>query len=589
MQAFSQMPKFRNDHFAVLMLTALPFLLLAIDNNWIFSDLYNDPWIYFGYFLNLPEHLKTFDDAYFGDRLTVLIPGYLFHRLLPDLWAHVLLHLVLYEITILSTYLTLRLTVGIRGALYASMAMGTNFYVLKALGWDYVDGFGMAYLAATILFLILARKSRWRGLFMALAGASGVSTLISNPGYVDFLMPIGILIIHDWSDRPLRRVSRDLAFLTLGAVVLLSVLELCFYEITGKFCTFQATRLILSASTFANNSSKYESSLWGWHACWLAVPAAMGVGGFILLTGNILRGSRSNQDPETGECCFSAILLATIVVCTLSDLFTASANLQLFFYSSLFLPSAFLTLGALSARLWRSLTPKQYICVIMLSFVLFLTAGLLEGHIPPLVPIALAPIVAAVIPGVLSVFLAIHGRGPAAAVAFSLLLGLSQVVASQSFRLELCLPPRMSINFYNIREFDHARASVTRVISETARAILEDEPSGRSLFWFDVLEPPGILFKAVSNTHGGVKRSMACAYFPGLLPSGKTEAGWRLVPGMKVVILSSSPDRTEIIQAARRTLGALRLDLTVRAVRKWDAPGIHYTTYLTRLRRLGSF
>src|SRR4051794_3694687 len=78
---------------ALPLLAALPWALLLIDPNWIFSDLYNDPWIYFGYFLNLPGHLRTFGDLYFSDRLAVTVPGYLCHRLLPVVAAHLLLHL----------------------------------------------------------------------------------------------------------------------------------------------------------------------------------------------------------------------------------------------------------------------------------------------------------------------------------------------------------------------------------------------------------------------------------------------------------------------------------------------------------------
>ena len=53
----------------LLVILALPWALLAAGANWIFGSGQHfnniDPWVYFGYFLDLPAHLRTSPEAYY--------------------------------------------------------------------------------------------------------------------------------------------------------------------------------------------------------------------------------------------------------------------------------------------------------------------------------------------------------------------------------------------------------------------------------------------------------------------------------------------------------------------------------------------
>ncbi len=566
------------------LLGVLPLALLAIDVNWIFSDLYNDPWDYFGYFLNLPNHLRTFGDWYFADRLSVLLPGYLLHRVLPDLWAHVLLHLIGYELAIQSIYLALRARVGNRAALFASMAMGCHFYVLKALGWDYVDGFGIAYLSLTIALLVRAGRSKRRGMLLMMAGFTSAATLVANPGYLVFLLPAGFLIVPGWRQASLKQTLRDIFCLGCGVLVFLLIVEASFFAMTGEPWTMKATRDFQARLLSQGNYFKYPPSLWLPNACWLVFPAAMSAGGLAFLLGHAPWRKTPCPEPGAAALAFPAMLVSSAVMCVAIDVFTPSAILELFFYASLLLPAAFLALGTISARLWDSLSPLQYGCVMVLAVPLFVVAGVAPGMVPKLAPAAIPPAVAALVPGLLAVALAIRGRGPAAAAAFCLLLGVSQLVASQQFRIELCLPPAMSAEFEGMSRFDHNRASVTRLIAQTTRTILADEPEGNTYFWYRMGEPLGIVFKAISNTHLSARRKLG-RNLPEIPAGGKTERGLPLVSGMKVAILSSYPDQATVIDAARRSLQRLGLDLEIRSVHRFRSSGIAYSLFLTRLKR----
>src|SRR4051812_25844975 len=93
-------------------LLALPWLLLAIDRTWAASALFLDPYIYVGYFLDLPGHLHAFPTHYISTRLPVLVPGWIAHRLLPPLAASLGLRLALFYTSVFSLHHAVRLAVG---------------------------------------------------------------------------------------------------------------------------------------------------------------------------------------------------------------------------------------------------------------------------------------------------------------------------------------------------------------------------------------------------------------------------------------------------------------------------------------------
>src|SRR5947209_4777507 len=71
---------FSNDPYHVI-LFALPWLLLAVNVNWPFGNGHNcDPWFYWGHCQAFPK-LFLSNPCYDGERLSVILPGYLFHHI----------------------------------------------------------------------------------------------------------------------------------------------------------------------------------------------------------------------------------------------------------------------------------------------------------------------------------------------------------------------------------------------------------------------------------------------------------------------------------------------------------------------------
>ena len=115
----------------LVVLAVLPLVLLTVDSDWIFSGPHRDAWIYYGYFRNAVFYLRQFQEVYYSSRLAVILPGFLLHHLLPPLMANLVLHLALYWAAVLSFYLVVKKTFGVRVALLTGLALGCHPYLLK--------------------------------------------------------------------------------------------------------------------------------------------------------------------------------------------------------------------------------------------------------------------------------------------------------------------------------------------------------------------------------------------------------------------------------------------------------------------------
>src|SRR4030067_913093 len=81
---------------------ALALGLLLLEPARFTSPPYPDAWIYYDYFLDAPGQIASHPAAYHSSRLSVIIPSYPSHRLLPATAAPFALHLALYAIAVLA-------------------------------------------------------------------------------------------------------------------------------------------------------------------------------------------------------------------------------------------------------------------------------------------------------------------------------------------------------------------------------------------------------------------------------------------------------------------------------------------------------
>ena len=254
---------------------ALPLLLLALSNDWIITPPgLIDPWVYFGYYQDLPQHLKSFDGTYYGTRLSTLLPGYAAYHCLPPLAANYVLHLGLYYACVMSLYWILARTVSPRAGLLAAACLGCQLFFLQAIGWDYINGFGIAYFFLSVLALTAAARTHfWKSNLVA-AGIGSAALVIANTFYVVFLPYVAIHYLY--INRQARRnpLLGSLVLYLLGAAGL--TLVLCLYNglVAGRFWFLGPT--LHFAHTFAGQTNPWTApvSIWLPAADWLVLPGA---------------------------------------------------------------------------------------------------------------------------------------------------------------------------------------------------------------------------------------------------------------------------------------------------------------------------
>jgi len=186
-----------------LLLALLPLAQAALDRRWLFDGAERrDPWIYYSYFRFARSYLGQDPDLYYGSRLSVILPGCLLRHLLPAVPANVLLHLALYAGALAAFFYVARAHAGRRGALVASLALGGQPFFLRAIGSNYVDGFGITFYLAALAALTAATATAataagtagtaWRGSWrwraqLAAAGAAAAALVTANLFYALYL------------------------------------------------------------------------------------------------------------------------------------------------------------------------------------------------------------------------------------------------------------------------------------------------------------------------------------------------------------------------------------------------------------------
>src|SRR5580658_4774793 len=193
---------------------------------WIYTPDGNDQWLYHGYFLHLKHHVAEFAGLYYGTRLAWILPGYIAHLLFPALVANAVLRLLLYWTSIVSVFFCIRRFYGARCGLISSLLLCANPDFLSAVGWDYVDGAGIAFalLGFEELGAAIASNSPGASAFRAgIAGAAFACAVHSNIFLLVLAAPLLILLVG----RASRKAPRLAIYTLLGGLFLTACLGMC--------------------------------------------------------------------------------------------------------------------------------------------------------------------------------------------------------------------------------------------------------------------------------------------------------------------------------------------------------------------------
>jgi hypothetical protein len=155
-----------------IFISTLPVFLWLISDRWMFLSVqyWFDPWGFLGMYLDY-EYLSSLNQSYGMTRLPSIILHFFAYKFFDTYWAVVTTTLLKFYLCIIPLYWSLcELTKNRFTSLISVFLLSFFPYFLSSLGWNYVDGFGIAFISLATAFLIAAcTKENWR-LWLFLAG-----------------------------------------------------------------------------------------------------------------------------------------------------------------------------------------------------------------------------------------------------------------------------------------------------------------------------------------------------------------------------------------------------------------------------------
>ncbi len=524
----------RRGLFALLL---MPLAVLALDDNLFFGGPHRDAWIYYGYFQDGIDYLRRFPDYYYGSRLSVIVPGYLAVHLLPPVAANLALRLVLVWTTLACFWTVARARCGSRAALLAGFALvGYPYYFLME-GWNYVDGFGVAYFAVA---MACASRHRSSGASAWLVGAGlALSAMVTANLLYLILVPI---VLWELAGDPLVRSRwRTAGGVALGALLGAAGCAGVYWVVAGSPNYLRASLQFGTRVLTGAQSNLWRLPLLEWlpRADHLVVPIA-------LLLAAAIGLARHRGVPEQHARALYAAFAAAVVLAQWSGRNIA----QMFYGASLLMLPAFWALGAHWAATAAPLPPRRFSALAMLA------------GAAALGPYALAPLADRLpVDLPLPVLLAI---ACGAAVAALLRPGWAASVATVASLALVSVLLRAQLDW---RSDLRGRARELYVQMDGAfRAIDDNDPERRARLWYDFGEPHGLVLDGIASAFLLCPRMVGNA-FPAI-EGGQMCDGSEIAPGALLVVLSERADAESL---ARRALAGLGFD--ARSERELAVPG----------------
>jgi hypothetical protein len=483
---------------ALVILAALPLGVLALWPAWGASPTFLDPYLYIGYFLDLPGHLAAFPKYYVSTRLPVLLPGWVLHSLLPPVAASVLLRLGLFYLSVFSLYAALARSSGRRAGLLAAVLLGTHFFFLGAVGTDYADGYAIAFLSLALMLLGWAAQANRPGARLAGAGAVLAAAVFSNVFYGFFVALAGMYFLGANAQGQRHPLWRCGVWLALGAAAFTGLFALASVGLGGRWLFFLANA---EASVhLASTHTAFRHRPWHWlsGAVWLVLPISVGVGGM----GVCVARRREGQVP------WPELVALGLGVGGLLGLERFNLGVVRFwYYVTPLLPFALLAVGRLVGKACAALSLRAFAGILGLALMAGLAQTALrarQGSGPP----GLAPFLISLALG-LGAFAVLGarrdwegscGRPAVALVGFVLLFSASQAGARAAFRYEAPWPEWPGELYDRIRYHDRQRLDVLRSVADVVRAVSELGPPAQAHYWFRYDEPLGMVYREAACT-----------------------------------------------------------------------------------------
>jgi len=340
-------------YFHVFLLLVTPLLLLAANPNWIFSPPGIDAWVSLGFFHNYPLFQEQlFLNTYYGSRLSWILPGFIAHHIFSPLIAHYVLHLSVYYTCIFSLYYILRKTTTTTTAFFCSILMAGYGYFLNAVGWDYVDGPGIAYYLLSIALLTRTAQSSRHPAWLLVSGLT--IGLLIHTNFFWLIMSITVFLYYILAMKrfkgkfTVRDIFKHFGWLFLGILMLTMFWGLINVYVGGNFWFFRPSLNHIigrfnQLAILGHFNIPWERPVENWlpNAFWLLLPIFISIASvFILIRYKLSLGGGKFFSDNLFEINF--LLFFSFM---LFPEFLGGALLQHPYYASYLIGPMFLALG----------------------------------------------------------------------------------------------------------------------------------------------------------------------------------------------------------------------------------------------------
>jgi len=374
---------------AILVVLGVPAVQLSFGPAWMYTPPSIDPWVYHGYFLHLNQHMVVFNGTYYGNRLAWILPGYLAHHFFPAQVANAILRLFLYWMAVLSTFFLVRRSYGDRCALVTSLLLCGYGSFLGAIGWDYVDGAGIAYslLCLEELSAGASRFNNWSPLAVrrcVFAGIAFAAAIHSNMMLLCFVPALAVFFLSrtGWSGLPMAIPA------VFGVGALTAILGAASLRLGGPFLFFWPS-LLVGASLGKRNPWSIQGLAWTAHAWWLVIPSVACLLA-VFLAVKLLARRRSGTtaaDDATRLGDAACALLAFAIFGSLNAL--GNPVLQLVYYASYLSIFAVVIAGAFIGRKLESWKLSSFLGLAAACMLLSVVLG---AGLAPKIPYLTSPV-----------------------------------------------------------------------------------------------------------------------------------------------------------------------------------------------------
>lgn len=514
-------------------LFTLPIFLMIANSGWIFSYVvrgYIDPWIYFGGFLDLKDHLNIFGGTYYLTRLPWLLPGFLIYHFFSPTVAVYLLHGLFFSVAVGALYLVLKCTVGYRAGLMAAILMGCHYFFLEAVGGDYIDGAGLTYLLLTLLMLVKGAKNSVFHTQLLFAGVFYGCMIYTQLFLISYTPLLFIYYFFTNRQNEQHSILESLKWIICGFLGVTLLLCSINYFLNGTFFFFYPIVRWTAIFVLSGTNPWWASILkWGVKAQWLLLPLIVFIGSVLIL---IFRRKfldvRFYNWLVLAQICFVLNVLMYLVF----ELIVKQPVLQLSYYSSYMMPALFLALGMQIALVIEKLSPYRFYVIISLIVAFSLVSyafhfndkQLLENR-PYLI--------------LFSLLLGLVGY------VFLVILSLSRFFKFFGMALLLCVMCVINascIHKWMQDEFNAAfQKNAWLTVVDSEKAVKSMDPQRVSRFWYNGYIPYGTIYRSVSSIYLWGYR-LFNEDFPGLTTPGLT---YKLALNDKVFILSDGQNELE--------------------------------------------